>query len=93
MNEGGSEMMDYGLLLAALLAPPVVWALILTSMARTVNGSMKSGLPGWKFAEAEIDRVSPLSPEQQLDRLEEEHAQSRLVNARYEEEFNYHRAA
>ena len=86
-------MVAFGMLLAAVLAPLVVWALILASMAKTAHGPMKGFLPGWKFAEAEIDRVSPLSPEQQLEQMEEEHAQTRLVNALYEEEFNYHRAA
>lgn len=78
-------MLNLGFLLGALIAPLAVWGLILRAMA--ASAEVHRPFSGFRAGDAEIERLSP------EEMREEQRAQSRYVNARYEENFNYHRAA
>ncbi len=78
-------MLNLAIFLGALIVPLAVWGLILRSMAKTAVADRP--LRGGSFEAAEFGRLSP------EEMREEERAQIRYVNALYEENFNYHRAA
>lgn len=76
--------------LAAILAPVAVWGLIIILMARASGVARPLSLVGSKYSPKEILTASALSPEEEAEEL---HARARLVNALYEDDYNYHRAA
>lgn len=73
--------------LIALLAPLVVWAALFAWMAREA-GATKHRSPATSVAARSVP-----SSDFSFDGIEAEHAEIRRVNALYEEDFNYHRAA
>lgn len=75
------------LYLIALLAPLAVWAALFALMAREA-GATRHRSPATSATAMSVAR-SGFS----LDGIEAEHAEIRRVNALYEEDFNYHRAA
>ncbi len=78
-------MLNLAIFLGALIVPLAVWGLILRSMAKTA--AIDRPFRGFRIEDAEVERLSP------EEILEEERAQTRYVNALYEENFNHHRAA
>ncbi len=76
--------------LASVLAPLAVWGLIIISMARASGVARPQTVAKLKCSPNDILTARALSPEEEAEEL---HAQARLVNALYEEDYNYHRAA
>ena len=76
--------------LAAIIAPLAVWGLIIFSMARASGSAGPLPFARSKYSPNEISPARALSPEEEAEEL---HAQARLVNALYEDDYNYHRAA
>ena len=68
-----------------MIVPLAVWGLILRSMAKAA--AIDRPLRVWGFEAAEVERLTP------EEIREEERAQTRYVNALYEDDFNHHRAA
>ncbi len=78
-------MLNLAIFLGAMIVPLAVWGLILRSMAKAAATDRPPR--AWGFEAAEVERLSP------EEKREEERAQTRYVNALYEDDFNHHRAA
>ena len=71
----------------AMLAPIAVWAALLAMMAR------EAGAARHRSPVTSVAMMSASRGDYVLDGIEAAHAETRRVNALYEEDFNYHRAA